>query len=82
MWNPPRPGIEPVIPALAGGLSFTAPLGKSCILQDFDVGFPDIEREMAIQTEETSHAGKKLNPVRTESLEPRGRMKDSLTENN
>ena len=28
MWNPPRPGLEPVSPALAGRLSTTAPLGK------------------------------------------------------
>ena len=29
MWDPPRPGIEPVSPALAGGLLTTAPPGKS-----------------------------------------------------
>ena len=28
MWNPPRPGLEPVFPALAGRLSTTAPPGK------------------------------------------------------
>ena len=28
MWDPPRPGPEPVSPALAGGLSTTAPPGK------------------------------------------------------
>ena len=28
MWDPPRPGIEPVFPALAGGFSTTAPPGK------------------------------------------------------
>ena len=28
MWNPSRPGLEPVSPALAGGLSTTVPLGK------------------------------------------------------
>ena len=27
-WDPPRPGLEPVSPALAGGLSTTAPPGK------------------------------------------------------
>ena len=27
-WDPPRPGLEPVSPALAGGLSTTAPAGK------------------------------------------------------
>ena len=29
MWDPPRPGIEPVSPALAGGPLTTAPPGKS-----------------------------------------------------
>ena len=28
MWDPPRPGFEPVSPALAGRLSTTAPPGK------------------------------------------------------
>ena len=28
MWDPPRPGLEPVSPALAGGLSTTALPGK------------------------------------------------------
>ena len=28
MWDPPGPGLEPVCPALAGGLSTTAPPGK------------------------------------------------------
>ena len=28
MWDPPRPGLEPVSPALSGGLSTTAPPGK------------------------------------------------------
>ena len=28
MWDPPRPGPEPVSPALAGRLSATAPSGK------------------------------------------------------
>ena len=30
MWGPPRPGLEPVSPALVGGLSTTAPPGKPC----------------------------------------------------
>ena len=30
MWDPPRPGLEPVSPALAGRLSTTAPPGKPC----------------------------------------------------
>ena len=32
MWDPPRPGLEPVSPALAGRLSTTAPPGKPYIL--------------------------------------------------
>ena len=28
MWDPPRPGLEPVSPALAGKLSTTVPPGK------------------------------------------------------
>ena len=28
MWDPPRPGLEPVFPALAGRLSTTAPPGE------------------------------------------------------
>ena len=28
MWDPPRPGLEPALPALAGRLSTTAPPGK------------------------------------------------------
>ena len=32
MWDPPRPGLEPVSPALAGRLSTTAPPGKPEIL--------------------------------------------------
>ena len=29
MWNPPRPGVEPMSPALAGGFLSTASPGKS-----------------------------------------------------
>ena len=34
MWDPPRPGLEPVSPASSGRLSTTAPPGKpkNCIL--------------------------------------------------
>ena len=28
MWNPPRPGLEPMSPALAGRFSTTVPPGK------------------------------------------------------
>ena len=31
-WDPPRPGLEPVSPALAGGPSTTAPPGKPYFL--------------------------------------------------
>ena len=30
MWDLPRPGLEPVCPALAGRFSTTAPPGKPC----------------------------------------------------
>ena len=29
LWNPPGPGIEPMLPALAGGFLHTEPPGKS-----------------------------------------------------
>ena len=32
MWDPPRPGLEPASPALAGRLSTTAPPGKPLFL--------------------------------------------------
>ena len=32
MWDPPRPGLEPVSPALAGRFSTTAPPWKPCPL--------------------------------------------------
>ena len=32
MWDLPRPGLEPVSPALAGGFSTTAPPGKPCLI--------------------------------------------------
>ena len=31
MWDPPRPGLEPMSPALAGRFSTTAPPGKPCL---------------------------------------------------
>ena len=43
MWIPPRPGLEPVSPALAGRLSTSAPPGKPlfcCILKE--VPFPGL----------------------------------------
>ena len=41
MWDPPRPGLEPVSPALAGRFSTTAPPGKplyTCFDQSLDAG--------------------------------------------
>ena len=38
MWDPPRPGLEPVSPALAGRLSTTAPPGKPCTLYLGELG--------------------------------------------
>ena len=32
MWDPPRPGLEPVSPALAGRFPTTAPPGKPALL--------------------------------------------------
>ena len=32
MWDLPRPGLEPMSPALAGGFLTTAPPGKSLII--------------------------------------------------
>ena len=32
MWDLPRPGLEPVCPALAGRFSTTAPPGKPCLI--------------------------------------------------
>ena len=35
MWNLPRPGLEPVSPALAGRFSTTAPPGKPHLLSTY-----------------------------------------------
>ena len=40
MWDLPRPGLEPVSPALAGGFLTTEPPGKP-YLRNFDVPFGD-----------------------------------------
>ena len=40
MWDPPRPGLEPVSPALAGRLSTTAPPGKPILLFLFLLWLP------------------------------------------
>ena len=41
VWDLPRPGLEPMFPALAGGFSTTAPPGKPCsyFLNEF---WPDV----------------------------------------
>ena len=41
MWDLPRPGLEPVSPALAGGFSTTAPPGKPSM--SFKYGLSDDE---------------------------------------
>ena len=42
MWDPPRPGPEPVFPSLAGRLSTTAPPGKPsrCLLNAYYMPIP------------------------------------------
>ena len=40
MWDLPRPGLEPVSPALAGGFSTTAPPGKPNTLQFYSLVIP------------------------------------------
>ena len=42
MWDPPRPGLEPASPALAGRFSTTAPPGKPNLI-DFNVRFPELD---------------------------------------
>ena len=36
MWDLPRPGLEPVSPALAGRFSTTAPPGKPCLFYFYE----------------------------------------------
>ena len=46
MWDPPRPGLEPVFPALAGRLSTTAPPGKpSCHFFKRCIGSPSHSKQ-------------------------------------
>ena len=44
MWDPPRPGLEPVSPALAGRLPTTAPPGKPKKFPSFHSWFPRMMR--------------------------------------
>ena len=41
IWDPPRPGLEPVSPAMAGRFSTTAPPGKSLFRLILTVEFPE-----------------------------------------
>ena len=47
MWDPPRPGLEPVSPALAGGLPTTAPPGKPPMFP-FWLCFPILESSLKV----------------------------------
>ena len=52
MWDPPRPGLEPVSPAPAGRLPTTAPPGKpGCEI--FDISFSNIFLDISPQARET-----------------------------
>ena len=44
MWDLPRPGLEPVSPALAGGLSTTAPPGKPPVWVSFIIDSLEFSR--------------------------------------
>ena len=49
MWDLPRPGLEPVSPALAGGFLTTAPPGKSLKYIDYlEYNFPRSRRSEAM----------------------------------
>ena len=56
MWDPPRPGLEPVSSALAGRLSTTVPPGKPYIpflvlmLQDLVCIFSDLNSDTTFLT--------------------------------
>ena len=54
MWNPPRPGLEPMSPALAGRLSTTAPPGKPCLLTFIN---PAVGRVILLPLEGDGHPG-------------------------
>ena len=50
MWDLPRPGLEPVFPALAGGFSTTAPPGKPLWFVFFILDIPGV----SLRLQETS----------------------------
>ena len=50
MWDPPRPGLEPVSPAPAGRLSTTAPPGKP--KAEFNLLFHVYFSNFLLETEE------------------------------
>ena len=53
MWDLPRPGLEPVSPALAGGLPTTAPPGKPHVrlLRTFLEGICSLKRVLRTPSE-------------------------------
>ena len=46
MWDPPRPGLEPASPALAGRFSTTVPPGKPCMFLYFTIFFDTCWNDM------------------------------------
>ena len=71
MWDPPRPGLEPVSPALAGGFLTTAPPGKppaAVLILSVSDGFTD-----AMWTEgcaSRAQINSSLNPKRGQVWSP------------
>ena len=64
MWDPPRPGLEPVSPALAGRFSTTAPPGKSQIRFSHWKNHPNIrgkdEVKVGVRWGELGRKGRRL----------------------
>ena len=56
MWDPPRPGLEPMSPALAGRLSTTAPPGKPACGLFYPLTFPPLISRL-LNTEAASTRG-------------------------
>ena len=55
MWDPPRPGLEPVSPALAGRFSTTAPPGKP-LRGNFNLSINICTKRCTIQSKNTQVA--------------------------
>ena len=64
MWDPPRPGLEPVFPALAGRFSTTAPPGKpkEAIFKVCLPLFPDL-RELQEDSETLTRSRREAGPT-------------------